>query len=227
MHLPLPLRPGMYLSRLPEPLLLSTEPGPKLSDPVVPSSMPEATLQTLLDRRDSFLSFVNRRVNDRALAEDILQAAYLRAIERPGNLRTATEDPSAIAWFYKVLRNVVIDHYRHHASEASALGRFAVELGDPFTPDPSTHTFICGCIDYLLPTLRPAYAEVLREVDLAEAPLTDYAQRHNLTPGNAAVRAHRARAALRRELARCCGACSLHACLDCDCKHPTANPVVS
>ncbi len=207
----------MHLPGLPEPLrLLSMREaeGQTLSATQV---MVDANLQTLLDRRAGFLSFVNRRVNDSGLAEDILQAAYMRAVERTSSL---PEDQSAVAWFYAVLRNAVIDHYRHRASEHSALDRFAVEVGDPFVPDPSTQSFICGCIEQVLPALRPAYAEVLREVDLAEAPLADYARRHDLTPGNAAVRSHRARAALKRELAKCCGACSLHACLDCDCKHP-------
>ena len=189
--------------------------------------MSNVTLQTLLDRRAGFLGFVQSRVNDRALAEDILQAAYVRALERSGTLR---EEESAVAWFYSVLRNAVIDHYRHHTSETSAMDRWASELGltgpnatEPSTADPSTLTFVCGCIGHVLPNLRPAYSEILREVDLADAPLADYARNHNLTPGNAAVRAHRARAALRRELARSCGACSLHACLDCVCKTPNVS----
>lgn len=180
-------------------------------------TMSTNSLTTLLERRASFLGFVQRRVGDRALAEDILQAAYVRALEHMGSLR---EEQSATAWFYSVLRNAVIDHHRRRTTESGALSRLAIELGseEPSTPDASTQKFVCGCIAHVLPTLRPAYAEVLREVDLEEAPLGDYARRHGLTNGTAAVRAHRARAALRRELARFCGACSVHACLDCVCK---------
>ena len=185
--------------------------------------MSNATLQTLLDRRASFLAFVQHRVDDRSLAEDILQAAFVRALEQSGTLR---EESSAVAWFYSVLRNAVIDHHRRHTSESTAMDRWASELGltegEPATVDNHARKFICGCIEHVLPSLRPAYAEVLREVDLAEMPLADYARHHSLTPGNAAVRAHRARAALRRELARTCGACSLHACLDCVCKTGSA-----
>jgi len=76
--------------------------------------MSETTLQTLLDRRAGFLAFVQRRVADPALAEDILQAAYMRALERSGGLR---EDDSAVAWFYSVLRNAVTDFYRRRATE--------------------------------------------------------------------------------------------------------------
>lgn len=191
--------------------------------------MSDATLQTLLDRRAGFLAFVQRRVADPAFAEDILQTAFVRALERSGSLR---ENDSAVAWFYSVLRNAVVDHYRRRASEGKALDQWAFDLDVSGAnvvqpPDASTRTFICGCIAHVLPTLKPAYAEVLREVDLDEAPLADFARRHNLTPGNAAVRAHRARAALRRELARVCGACSIHACLDCCCKTPGDLTIIS
>ena len=179
--------------------------------------MSDATLQTLLDRRAGFLAFVQRRVADYGLAEDILQAAFVRALERSEGLR---KDESAVVWFYSVLRNAVIDHYRRRASENRLMEPWAdgLDVGEAAASDASTRTFVCGCIEHVLPTLRPAYVEVLREVDLEEMPLGDFARRHKLTPGNAAVRAHRARAALRRELARVCGACSIHACLDCCCK---------
>jgi RNA polymerase sigma factor (sigma-70 family) len=220
----LPLRARVQLSKLPGPILsvLLTNGVNRHRLPVHAQPMPETTLQTLLDRRASFLAFVQRRVSDHSLAEDILQVAYMRALERSGNLR---EEESAVAWFYAVLRNAVIDHFRHRASESSAIDRWASELGlsseaEPAAADPSARTFICGCIEQVLPTLRPAYAEVLREVDLAEVPLAEFARRHKLKPGNAAVRAHRARAALRRELARTCGSCSVHACLNCVCKRP-------
>ena len=186
--------------------------------------MPHPTLDTLLERRAGFLAFVRRRVADRELAEDILQAAYVRAVEKSSALR---EEDSAVAWFYSVLRHAVIDHYRRHATESAGKDRWAAEFGtdEPSTASPAAHRFVCGCIEHVLPTLKPAYAQVLREVDLAESPLSAYARAHKLTAGNAAVRAHRARAALRRELARTCGACSVHACLDCCCKQPQRSAV--
>ncbi len=217
----------MYLSGLHLParlsLLLGTHDGGGLPLPSTPH-MSDATLQTLLDRRASFLGFVQRRVADAALAEDILQTAFVRALELERS-RSLRKNDSAVAWFYSVLRNAVVDHYRRRASESKALDRWGFDLVitgeaalESSALDASTRMFICGCIAHVLPTLKPAYAEVLREVDLDEMSLVDFARRHNLTPGNAGVRAHRARAALRRELARVCGACSLHACLDCTCK---------
>lgn len=180
--------------------------------------MSASSLQNLVEQRAGFLAFVQRRVRDAELAEDILQTAYVRALERSSAIR---DDTSVVAWFYTVLRNAVIDHFRRRTSESGAYTRWAQELaahGDAAS-DPSTRDFVCGCIEHVLPLLRPAYAELLREVDLNEMPLANFAERHKVTVGNAAVRAHRARAALRKQLALTCGLCSIHACLDCNCKH--------
>lgn len=186
--------------------------------------MPGTTLDNLLERHAAFLSFVRHRVRDRALAEDILQSAYVRAMERTGSLR---EQDSAVAWFYSVLRHAIIDHFRRSRTESGALERWATELEHSpaeDASDPFTRGLVCRCIENVLPNLQPSYAEILREVDLAEEPLADFAEHHGVTPGNAAVRAHRARAALKRELARVCGVCSEHACLDCTCKSAATKP---
>lgn len=186
--------------------------------------MSDTTLNNLLERHAAFLSFVQRRVNDRALAEDILQSAYIRAMERAGSLR---EQDSAVAWFYSILRHAIVDHFRRSSTESGALERWATELEHAPVEDVSdafTRGLVCRCIETVLPGMNAGYAEILREVDLAEKPLAEYAEDHGITPGNAAVRAHRARAALKRELAKTCGICSQHACLDCTCKH-TADAV--
>ncbi|MFC6646441.1 RNA polymerase sigma factor [Granulicella cerasi] len=179
--------------------------------------MSETALNTLLRSRERFLAFVSRRVRSRDLAEDILQAAYMRALEKAP--QDADED-GLHAWFFSVLRHAVIDSFRRSTSEAAAMDRWAFELGpeEPAAVDPFAPKFLCGCIQRVLPTMRPAYAEILREVDLNERPLNEYANAHNLTPNNAAVRAHRARTALRKELERVCGSCSTQACLECFCK---------
>ena len=174
-------------------------------------------LETILEQRRDFLAFVRRRVPDPALAEDILQSAYLRALEA----ETPNAEISAVAWFYRVLRNAIIDHYRHQASAAGKLEQptdeTVLEPSARAAHDPEILKVACRCVESVLPSLRPGYAELLREVDLAERPLAEFATAHGITPGNAAVRAHRARAALKQAMVRVCGACSAHGCEDCSC----------
>jgi RNA polymerase sigma-70 factor (ECF subfamily) len=67
-------------------------------------------------------------------------------------------------------------------------------------------------------TLKPEYAEALRIIDLEEGSLNDLAASASITAGNAAVRVHRAREALRKQVRTACGSCAEHGCLDCHCK---------
>jgi RNA polymerase sigma-70 factor (ECF subfamily) len=56
-------------------------------------------LATLLAKnRAELLGFVEKRVGDRAVAEDILQDAAKRGLERADTVR---EDTSVRAWFYQ------------------------------------------------------------------------------------------------------------------------------
>ncbi|WP_263409070.1 sigma-70 family RNA polymerase sigma factor [Terriglobus tenax] len=177
--------------------------------------MSETMLSPLLEQRKQFLSFVRRRVNDPALAEDILQAAYLRAMKHEGDFEG---EESAVAWFYRVLRNAVIDQYRRHATENKALAYWGREMEGETAPAPGIRDEICACLTKVVDGLTPNYASLLRAVDLGEQPLHAFAEEHHLSGGNAAVRAHRARAALRKELIKTCGSCSEHGCMDCTCR---------
>jgi RNA polymerase sigma-70 factor (ECF subfamily) len=170
----------------------------------------------LIDQRKQFLQFVERRVSTRATAEDIIQAAYIRAMEQASTLRSSE---SAVAWFYRILRNAVIDHYRHRAAEDRALEQWAKDLAVEAQPDASTHQLVCQCINNVLANLKPAYSEIIRELDLSEseATLESFAKKSGITPGNAAVRAHRARQALKKQLILTCRTCAKHGCIDCTC----------
>ena len=52
----------------------------------------------LLENRRAFLAFVERRVGDRVIAEDILQEAFARGLDRIETLRVGE---SVVAWFYR------------------------------------------------------------------------------------------------------------------------------
>ena len=173
-----------------------------------------SSIASLVQQRRQFLRFLERRVQSPALAEDLLQNAYLRALEHAGELRA---DESSAAWFYRILRNAVIDFYRHREVESRALSRWAEELESEVAPHELTRDIVCGCIAKVLPSLSSGYACILKEIDLDEGSLADFAERHAITLGNATVRIHRARKALKRRLVETCGVCAVHECLNCNC----------
>jgi RNA polymerase sigma-70 factor (ECF subfamily) len=175
----------------------------------------EVVARLVASHRD-FLAFLQSRLPNRAVAEEILQAAFVRTMERGGAIR---ETESAVAWFYRLLRNSLIDYYRHGAAEQRALDQQAAEAMLPSAE--ALQSVVCGCMNTLLPNLKSEYAEVLRRVDLEEIPVAQVATELDITTNNATVRLHRARQALKRELERSCGTCATHGCLDCTCGKAT------
>lgn len=185
------------------------------SERLRPKPMPESSLNTILDHRKLFLGFVRRRVPDPEIAEDILQAAYMRALQHEGKLKSSE---SVVGWFYRVLRNAVIDYYRRRSSEDKALEAWGRELETAVEPGHETRNEVCACLTGVLNTIKPDYADLIRTVDLGEQPLQSFAQERNISASNAGVRAHRARIALRKQLIKTCGSCAEHACVNCTCR---------
>src|SRR6185503_18589534 len=175
----------------------------------------DAVIQQLVDSHRKFLSFLQKRVESREVAEDILQSAFVRSLEHASELR---DDESAVAWFYRVLRNATIDHYRRRDSTQRAYEGWGRELVLQETPDALVKNEICQCITALAGTLKPEYVEALRLIDLEDGSLNDLAEKTGITAGNAAVRVHRAREALRKQVRTACGTCAEHGCMDCQCK---------
>ena len=174
----------------------------------------EATVQKLVESHRQFLAFLERRVGSRAAAEDILQDAFVRGMSKADGLR---DQESAVAWFYRLLRNAIADHYRRQRAERRALERVAAEPADA-VPEPELTDAVCACIGSLVDTLKPEYAQVIRRVDLEGASLGAYAAEAGVTANNAGVRAHRARLALRRQVEKSCGTCATHGCFQCECR---------
>jgi RNA polymerase sigma factor (sigma-70 family) len=172
-------------------------------------------LRLLVENHARFLAFLERRVESREVAEDILQEAFVRSLDRTGSLPSAE---SATAWFYRVLRNAMTDHFRRQDTKGRALDRLAAEAEADEDSDKDLEAVVCECVLSLVDTLKPEYATALRRVDLDGMSVRSYAEDTGITAGNAAVRLHRAREALRKQLARSCGTCLEHGCFDCQCK---------
>ncbi|HET9088325.1 MAG TPA: sigma-70 family RNA polymerase sigma factor, partial [Acidobacteriaceae bacterium] len=181
---------------------------------IVRQPVSSKVLAVLLERREGFLRFLERRVGSREIAEDILQSGLVRALQQERSLRN---EDSAVAWFYRILRNAVIDHYRQQAGSERILEQWAREQEPTVPPDLEMREAICGCIDEFLQDLKPEYREALQQIDLEEKSLKQFAAQVGISASNAGVRVHRARQALKNQLVNACGACAEHGCLRCDC----------
>lgn len=175
----------------------------------------EESLNILLENHRAFLRFLERKVGDRALAEDILQDAFVKVVARPDQL---PPDEALVPWFYRNLRNAAIDRYRREGASSRALEAFAREMDGAEAPPPELEAEICACIGRLTATLKADYTDVLMAIDVHGQPVTAYAQERGLTATNAGVRVFRAREALKKRVRECCGVCAEHGCNDCTCR---------
>jgi RNA polymerase sigma factor (sigma-70 family) len=167
----------------------------------------------LAENHGAFLAFLERRVESRSLAEDILQDAFLRSVEKAD----AIHDRDAIRpWFYRVLRNAITDHHRRQSTALRSLAAFEVEIA-LHDPDRGLHDGPCRCVKRLVDTLKAEYAEALRRIEIDGESVKEYAMQAGITSNNAGVRVHRARNALRNRVKKTCGTCAMQACVDCVC----------
>ncbi len=109
-------------------------------------------LEQLLARRNDFLRFLEKRVESRTVAEDILQSAFVRGMEKVSTLR---DEESVVAWFYRMLRNAVIDHYRSREAATRVFEGWPEDLDVPGAPVEFVRNEICQCVNHVLADLKP------------------------------------------------------------------------
>jgi len=165
----------------------------------------------LLEHRNAFKAFLTSRVGNEADAEDLLQNGFVKALSRADEIK---DEEKAVAWFYQLLRNVVVDHLRSRHAAAKRDDLWAADAST-LANDPEAERLICACFERLLPTLKPTHAELIRRVELQGEPVAQAAAHLGMTANNASVTLHRARGELRTKLTNFCGDCE---CLDaCGC----------
>ncbi|HLT28706.1 MAG TPA: sigma-70 family RNA polymerase sigma factor [Myxococcaceae bacterium] len=181
-----------------------------------PSAAPAQCI--LMENRRAFLDFLERRLGQRESAEDLLQEAFTRALPKLVNVR---DGEAVVAWFYRTLRNALIDHHRRTQTSERGLERLSVELENAAGPEDMERDATCRCVLRIAGSLRPNYADALRRIEVDGVSVKDFAVEQGISDNNAAARISRARKALRMQLEVTCGACAEQGCSDCTCSHPS------
>lgn len=202
--------------------------NPTMHEPHDPSDLAWEALQPdapsrlarLSGARSRLVALVARKTGDTALAEDLVQEAFARALthELPA---LDSGDEALSAWILRVIKNAAIDHARRAGARARLAERLALELSEPDHGELSGEA--CRCVLSLAEGLKPEYRLALARIEVDGLAVKDFAAEQNLRANNAAARVMRARKALGRELARACGECAgapdeaPMGCTDCSC----------
>lgn len=176
-----------------------TAPAPRRSD------AREVVAEALTRLRDDLERMCHRRFP--ALdAGDVYQRAALRALERCESVR---EHGRVDGWVRRIVVTSALDLLRERQ------GR--VDLPEDEVEAPVAEEETCSCTLGLMRLLPESYEDILRRVDVNGADLAKVAGSLRITTGNAAVRLHRARRALRGRLREHCGVETMRQCLTCVC----------
>jgi RNA polymerase sigma-70 factor (ECF subfamily) len=166
-----------------------------------------AVRDALVRQREQLLAMVRHRGGARVDAEEVLQVALQRALERADQVR----DPArAGAWVARIVRNVLVDELRKRQEYLLPVDELELSAIDDGGID-------CWCVLVQAEQLKPEYTSILRRVIVDGRPVTEVASELGLTPNNAMVRLHRARKALKKRLADHCGTTTVRSCADCGC----------
>lgn len=168
----------------------------------------------LIEAQGTLLAYVRRKVQDQAVAEDLLQESIIKAIQGATALR---DEEKILAWFYRILDNTITDYHRRRQFEQRHFEPMNDE--DPGgTTQPHDFAEVCACIRGLLTGMNSDYAMLIEELELGDGDPGEVAERLGITRNNLKVRRHRARNQLRERLELACRACAKHGCLDCSCR---------
>ena len=145
-------------------------------------------------------------------AEDLLHDSVVGAITALSQLE---DDSQLEGWFHRILRNKAVDHHRKKNRERLGNNKWARQsrrfVVPEFQPNP------CQCVHEIIPTLKPEYAEAIRDVEMSDDEMRDVAARIGISYNNLKVRVHRARRKLRERLEKTCAKCAEQGCIDCTC----------
>jgi RNA polymerase sigma-70 factor (ECF subfamily) len=173
----------------------------------------------LLDNLHEFTGFARKRLGDPELAADVVQESLLKALKAADQIR---DEENAKAWFYRILRRTIIDLYRPRDARDRALEELEHELNSP--ADKEEERIVCACMERLLPTMNPQYADLICQLDLGGEAPDAVAASLGISRNNLNVRLHRARQQLKRRLEENCRVCAKHGCLDCKCSTDAKPP---
>jgi len=186
------------------------------SEPI--SSNAAAVRKVLTDTHRHCLSYLQGRLGSAEEARDVMQSFMLRAIDRAEGLRDTN---SVRGWLSRLLATAIADHQRTAARRRQRETMMSPEFFDETPADADAtaelDAAICACLNQLIPTLRPDYAELLRRIDMQEESRDVVAASLGLSMVNLGVRLHRARQALKKRLIEMCLTCPEHGFMDCGC----------
>ena len=143
-------------------------------------------------------SFIQSRVGDTSVADDILQDVFLRIHSRIGTLKESSKIQS---WIYQITRNAIIDHYRAHKKMEELPETLAASEPEP---DDQSRWEIGTCLLPMIQSLPEHYRQALMMSEMEGMTQKEVAVKQELSLSGAKSRVQRGREMVKEMLLQCC-----------------------
>jgi len=151
-------------------------------------------------------SYINRRISNPFLAEDILQDIFLKI---HSNIDTLKDDSKIHSWIYRIARNTIIDHYRKNKIQPEDIAEFYLEdkesllVINEVAENDYTQEVASGLRE-MIEALPAKYAQALLQVEFEGISQIELARKLRLSTSGVKSRVQRGRQMLKDSLMRCC-----------------------
>jgi RNA polymerase sigma-70 factor (ECF subfamily) len=189
---------------------MSAAPPGERDVPLTPARIADVLVAT----SRTFATYLESEIGSRAVSNEILQDAFGRGSQKAGALNS---HESAVDWFYRLLRNAVIDQPRSTASSEHKFSAFRTELEQQPEPRAAMKDAILRYVGELSAILEPEDAAALRSIELGGTTIDAFAKATGISTHSASIQVFNARAALRRCIVMSAAICTVHGCWNCTC----------
>lgn len=144
-------------------------------------------------------SFIQSKVKDSAVADDLLQEVFIKIHKQIGQLK---DENKIQGWVYQVARNTVYDHFRKPGQKIE----LKAEQLD-IIEEESDNSYMAETIEDMVKMMNnmpSEYCDVLCLTELGGMSHKTYAEKTGISHTAAKTRAYRARMMLKDMLMKCC-----------------------
>ncbi|OGK09738.1 MAG: RNA polymerase sigma factor SigZ [Candidatus Riflebacteria bacterium GWC2_50_8] len=146
----------------------------------------------------NLLVFIQKRVNDKAAAEDILHDIFIRVHLRIDTLENRRKIES---WLYQITRNAIIDYYRSR-KPTEELSEWLVQ--QQASSEESNRLELSSCLTPMIQLLPEKYRRAVQLSEIEGKTGKEVAEKENISLSGAKSRVQRGRALLKTMLHECC-----------------------
>jgi RNA polymerase sigma-70 factor (ECF subfamily) len=148
--------------------------------------------------RTTLYRFILKRVNDPAMAEDIVQDVLIKVYERLNSLK----DPEKIlSWMYQITRNVIVDYYRKYNPTEDIDNTVLIK---EINIEEDVEKELAQCLLPMVNQLPTNYRQAIKMAELDGLTQKEIAQKQGLSLSGAKSRVQRGRKLLKEILLECC-----------------------